>query len=63
MSTTMETIQLHEYEFTTLHCILVPLIDCHLLGGYKYCYGKGVQKCVLLKVVPFSEGPLSEVPL
>ena len=29
-----------------------------------YCYGKGVQKCVLcLEVVPFSEGPLSEVPL
>ena len=29
-----------------------------------YCYGKGVQKCVLCwEAVPFSEGPLSEVPL
>ncbi len=29
-----------------------------------YCYGKGVQKSVLCReVVPFSEGPLSEVPL
>ncbi len=29
-----------------------------------YCYGKGVQKNVLCReVVPFSEGPLSEVPL
>ena len=29
-----------------------------------YCYGKGVQKCVLYwEVVPFSEGPLLEVPL
>ena len=28
------------------------------------CSGKGVQKCVLCReVVPFSEGPLSEVPL
>ncbi len=29
-----------------------------------YCYWKGVQKSVLCReVVPFSEGPLSEVPL
>ncbi len=29
-----------------------------------YCYGKGVQESVLCReVVPFSEGPLSEVPL
>ena len=29
-----------------------------------YWYGKGIQKYVLYwKVVPFSEGPLSEVPL
>ena len=29
-----------------------------------YCYGKGVQNCVLCwEVVPISEGPLSEVPL
>ena len=29
-----------------------------------YCYRKGVQKCVLCwEVVPFSEDPLSEVPL
>ena len=29
-----------------------------------YCYGKGVQKSVLCwEVVPFSESPLSEVPL
>ncbi len=29
-----------------------------------YCYGKGVQKSVLCReVVPFSEGPLSEVSL
>ena len=29
-----------------------------------YCYGKGVQKCVLCwEAVPFSEGPLSSVPL
>ena len=29
-----------------------------------YCYGKRAKKCVLCwAVVPFSEGPLSEVPL
>ncbi len=29
-----------------------------------YCYGKGVQKSVLCReVVPFSKGPLLEVPL
>ncbi len=29
-----------------------------------YCYGKGAQKSVLCReFVPFSEGPLSEVPL
>ncbi len=29
-----------------------------------YCYGKGIQESVLCKeVFPFSEGPLSEVPL
>ena len=29
-----------------------------------YCHGNGVQNCVLCwEVVPFSEGPLSEVPL
>ena len=29
-----------------------------------YCYGKGDQNCVLCwKIVPFSEGPLSEVLL
>ena len=29
-----------------------------------YCYGNGVQKRVLCwEVVPFLEGPLSEVPL
>lgn len=29
-----------------------------------YCYGKGIQKSVLdLEIVPFSENPLSEVPL
>ena len=29
-----------------------------------YCYGKGVQKCVLYwEVVPFPEDPLLEVPL
>ena len=29
-----------------------------------YCYGKGVNNCVLSwEVVPISEGPLLEVPL
>ncbi len=46
----------------------VPLLrGCPFLGGKKmyYCYGgKGVLKSVLCReVVPFSEGPLPEVPL
>ncbi len=35
-----------------------------LLSEEDHCYGKGVQKSVLSReVVPFSEGPLTEVPL
>ena len=54
--------------FKNKHCYyergpeVCPLLRGCPLFSEVYCYAKGVQKCVLSwEVVPFSEGPLSEI--
>ena len=48
----------------TLRPAILSLVERMSSFRINYCYGKGVQKCVLCwEVIPFSEGLLSEVPL